>query len=240
MAKKQIEETQVVVKKEYWENSSGKLVPIESIEPEDQARDAFVTQIISDAIAFQAETARVKADFANRIEAFLNGKAMKVTKKPWEGNATITDFSGLNRIIRKIGKFMVFDENLNLAKQIIDECVIQWGANSNSNLVAMVNMAFNVNNAGAVDREAILSLKKLPVDGPTKPRWQEAMDLITKSQQTQATKEYFFFQTREPKEEWVTIVMDFSSIGKRNVVEKEKPATGSSQPQGDLEPEQEG
>jgi hypothetical protein len=219
MAKITTEEAVVKVEKVFWEKPDGKLVPVESITDEDIAKDKLVTELIEDAEELQRVIIKAKARLTQKIDDYLAARATAKLIKNWKGNAIITDFSGAARVVRKIGKFMVFDEKLQLAKQIIDECVIQWSGDSNSNLVAMVNMAFDVNNSGAVDRDAILGLKKLKVDGPTKARWQEAMDLIFESQMTQATKPYDYFQQKDADGVWQNIVLDYGALGVRRVLE---------------------
>lgn len=228
MAKVTKEEAVVTVEKVFWEKPDGKLVPIESIPDEDIARDKFVSDLITQAEALQQVIIEAKMKLTQQIDNYLAERATAKKVKDWKGNAIITDFSGTARVVRKIGKFIVFDEKLQLAKRIIDECVIQWSGTSDANLVAMVNMAFDVNNAGAVDRDAILGLKKLKVNGPTRARWNEAMELIFESQMTQATKPYDYFQQRDADGVWQNIVLDYAALGVRRLLDE---SFGISQPQ---------
>lgn len=211
MAQVKKTEVQVVKEQVYWLDSSGKEIPLEAIDDEIKAEDELVEQLIGKAKDLQGIIKERKAEMSNLINTHLAAKAAKF-KKEWKGNAVFRDFSKEKAIYKKIGRFISFDNNLQLAKQLIDECFVAWGGNSNSNLVAVVNKAFDVNNAGKVDVKEILCLRKIKISGEKADTWKQAMDLIADSITVQSTKDYFYFQEKDEKGVMRTIVLDFSSL----------------------------
>jgi hypothetical protein len=211
MAKIETEEVVVTKKQVYWVDANGNKVPVEALDEEVIAEDTLVSKLITKAHELQEHIKMVKAEMAVMINANLATKAGKI-KKEWKGNAVLRDFSRDKAVFKKIGRFLTFDNNLQLAKQLIDDCIVAWGGDSNANLVAIVSKAFDVNQAGKVDAKEILGLRKLKIIGEKADVWKRAMDLIADAITVASTKDYFYFQEKDEKGVMRTIVLDFSSL----------------------------
>ena len=127
----------------------------------------------------------------------------------WKGNATLRDFSDQYEVEVKIAKKLTFDEKLQVAKSKIDECIKRWSKGSGKKIKTLVNRAFKVDNKGDVDVKTVLSLKKLDFEDDL---WNEAMEIISDSVKTQATKTYYNFRYRAKDGSFKPIILNFSSL----------------------------
>ncbi|REM31517.1 DUF3164 family protein, partial [Mycobacterium tuberculosis] len=73
-----------------------------------------------------------------------------------------------------------FDERLQAAKALIDECIQSWSKSSNVNLKVLVNDAFQVDQQGKISTGRVLGLRRHDIDDE---KWQLAMKAIGDSMQ---------------------------------------------------------
>jgi hypothetical protein len=90
-------------------------------------------------------------------------------------------------VVRQVADFLVFDERLQVAKSIVDECIHEWVPGSGDEIRALIEHAFQVDKAGRVSTERILSLRKLDIQHD---RWKAAMQAISDSVQVASSKSY--------------------------------------------------
>jgi hypothetical protein len=103
----------------------------------------------------------------------------------------------------------MFGPSLQTAKTLIDECINEWSADSNGPIRMLVNRAFQVDQAGRINRNAILSLRNVEIDDD---RWRHAMDAITASIRVIGTKTYFRFARRDDVDgAWENITIDLAA-----------------------------
>ncbi len=212
---KVIEEDVVVTKKViFWTNPQGKPVQFDSIKDEDVAQDKFVSGIVERAKALQAYIKAEKEAMTQELNDYLESVAHRYAEKEWLGNAQVSDFGHTQQVCRKMGRFITFDATLQVAKQKIDRCITAWGGDSNANLVSIITATFDVNQAGKIDVQRILSLRKQKVTGDPEivAIWNEAMEIISNSVQTEFSKAYLYFREKDSLNEWKGIPLDFSSL----------------------------
>lgn len=104
---------------------------------------------------------------------------------------------------------MVFDERLQVAKQLIDECLTDWTKDSNDNIKALINQAFQVDKEGKVSTSRVLALRSLDINDA---KWDRAMDAISDAIQVTDTKEYIRFYERDDAGAYHQISLDFSNV----------------------------
>ena len=125
-------------------------------------------------------------------------------------NITLTNYDGTKQISIKSSKVIDFDENLQLAKQKIDECFAKWGAESHPNIKAVVDKYFKVDKKGVLNKNAILGLFKFQMNDKD---WDEAMRLIQLSIVDDESREYLMLRTRKNKDaDWELVNLNLSSI----------------------------
>lgn len=181
---------------DYKEDAQGRLVPISSIRQIDLERDALVNEIIVAAKLVAGSIAEFKGRTLADIGAFVELSAEKYNAKlgGQKGNVTLASFDGRFKIQRSIDEYQVFDERLQAAKQLIDECITEWAAGSRPELHTLINDAFQVDKQGRINVNRILSLRRLNIDDE---RWKQAMLAIGESLQVVGSKTYIRIYERQ-------------------------------------------
>lgn len=199
---------QKIGKHEYWKDGEGLLVPIKHVSKQDQKRDELVNALVADARKLETLIASFKQTMSARIDAYLEEEAARYGEN-WQGNARIRDFSHSLEVEISNAKLLTFDETLNIAKQKIDSCISRWAPGSRTEIIALVNQAFRVNQKGQMDVKALLKLPSLEIRDE---EWQNAMGIIKDSVTVAGTRRYINFRERGEDERWNTIQLNFSAV----------------------------
>lgn len=173
----------------YRQDTQGRLVPVGLIKPIDLARDALVTEIIAKAQAINASLAGLRKSAFADIQAFaeLSAERYGVTLGGKKGNLTLVSFDGRYRIQRAISDQLVFDESLQAAKALIDDCLREWAKDARPEIHTLINDAFQVDKAGRIDTDRVLSLRRLDIKDE---RWVRAMEAISASLSVSTSRTY--------------------------------------------------
>lgn len=196
---------------EYMQDSQGRLVPKQNVKEIDLLRDELVLELAKKFEALQADLSAHKLNFLSEIEAFVELSADKYGIKLGgsKGNVTLTSYAGEYKITRAIAETITFDERLQAAQTLIRQCMRDWTEGQNSNLVALVDNAFEVNKEGNVSTTRILSLRRINIDDE---RWKTAMQAISDSVQVVASKAYVRLYKRDNTGRYLPISLDFSVL----------------------------
>lgn len=196
---------------DYMMDSRGRKVPVTLINDLDKLRDQTVKNIAAKAIEERDRLASVKSTLRDEIVTYLNLSAEKYGKKYGgkKGNVTLMSYDGAYKIIVAVNETIVFDERLQLAKEIIDECIVKWSVGSRDEIRALVQDAFCKDRAGKLSSGRILGLRRLKIDDPD---WQKAMDLISDSIQVSGSKEYLRVYEQCSEGTYRQIPLDVASL----------------------------
>ncbi len=195
----------------YKKNAVGHLVPIEAIKEEDLARDEFVLASIEQARRIAEQVAAFKLSLSDDMQAFLELAAEKYQARLGgaRGNVTLTSFDGKYQVLRAISDQLDFDENLQAAKALIDECLREWTRDSRVEIKALIDQAFQVDKKGKINAKRILGLRKLNIKDPT---WLRAMEAIGDALTVTGSRTYFRLYERDERGNYQQIPLDFSGI----------------------------
>lgn len=195
----------------YMENAQGHLVPIEQVKPIDLTRHELVMEKVTKVKAMQEELAALKGEIMNDVEAFVSLSAEQYGVKlgGQKGNVSLMSYDGQYQIKRQISEHLDFDERLQAAKQLIDECLKDWTEGSPGELRAVVNDAFQVDKEGKINVGRILGLRRLQI---ADERWKKAMEAISDSIRVTGTKAYFRVYERNEGGKMVTIPLDIAAL----------------------------
>lgn len=195
----------------YRKNAQGYLVPEDLIRPVDMLRDDVVLNIVEAAKVLRQAMADFKAASMQQIGDFidLSSKEYGVEYGGTKGNVTLPSFDGQFKILRAVGDHRVFDERIQAAKKLIDDCVIAWSDGANVNLKALVDHAFRVNKQGRIDVNEVLGLRQVDIDDA---RWQEAMEAIADSIRVTGTSQYLRIYERQPNGKYEQISLDIAGV----------------------------
>jgi len=173
----------------YWKNAQGNLVPEEAIKPIDKERDKLVKKLVASARALQATMAAFKSGAMGDVETFVERSAERYDVKLGgkKGNITLPSFDGQYKIQLAVADRLVFDERIQAAKALVDECIHEWTTDSSAEIKALIEHAFQADKEGQLNTGRILGLMRLSIEDK---KWQRAMDAIKDSMQVASTCSY--------------------------------------------------
>ena len=192
----------------YMRDANGRLTPLELVKPADKLKDDVVRDLVARAVVvcetIRAFRAGAFSDVEQFVELVFGSYGVKVGGAG--GNILLQTYDGCMKVELQVQKRVSYGPELQAAKEIVDECLMRWGADSGPEIRAIVTDAFNVDQQGKVNRNALLRLKKLDI---TDPRWLEAMRAISDAETPDGTKSYIRFHVRDnPKAAWRHISLD--------------------------------
>jgi Protein of unknown function (DUF3164) len=192
-------------------DAKGRLVPEHLIRPIDLERDRFVREVVAKAKEKSDLLREFKRDVFADIAAFLQLSAEQYGAKLGgnKGNVTLYTFDGRYKVLRAMSDRIVFDERLQAAKALIDECLVEWSEGAHSNLVALVKDAFRADSAGEIRTGSVLQLRRLDI---TDDRWCRAMRAIGDAVQVVDTKSYVRVYERDDNGEYRPINLDIAGV----------------------------
>ena len=196
----------------YMEDGKGALWPVDSVKDIDKTRDSLVKEIVAKARKQSEELARFKAAVFGDIEAFsqLSGEKYGVNMGGKKGNVSLLSFDGRYKIQRAVAETLTFDERLQVAKELIDQCIHEWSNGARSEIRALVNDAFQVDKEGRVNTARILSLRRLDIQDE---KWLTAMQAIGESIQVAGSKTYFrVYERVGDTDQYKAIVLDIAAL----------------------------
>lgn len=188
--------TQDAIPQGYWKDAQGNLVPESKVKDIDKLRTDLVTRLCQMAEAQAGGLKEFKLTTMTEVAAFvaLSLEEYGVKTGGTKGNVTLTTFDGQYKLVRQMADNIVFGEQLMAAKALIDACVHEWAQGANDNIRALVNHAFQTDKEGKINTGRVLGLRRLDIRDP---QWQQAMQAIADSMQTQSTKPYVRFYKRD-------------------------------------------
>ena len=194
--------------KEYWRDAKGNLTPAELVKEIDKARDALVHEWVERGRDLSKAISHFKEGIFGDVQAFIELSAEKYGAKVGgnKGNVTLCSYDGKYKIQRAINESLQFDERIQAAKVLIDECLNEWSEGSRPELKALIERAFNVDKEGNLNTSRILGLRRVEIQDS---RWQNAMQAISESVQVVSSKAYVRLYERVGEtDQYVPIALD--------------------------------
>lgn len=194
--------------KEYWRDAKGNLTPAELVKEIDKARDALVHEWVERGRDLSKAISHFKEGIFGDIQAFIELSAEKYGAKVGgnKGNVTLFSYDGKYKIQRAINESLQFDERIQAAKVLIDECLNEWSEGSRPELKALIERAFNVDKEGNLNTSRILGLRRVEIQDS---RWQNAMQAISESVQVVSSKAYVRLYERVGEtDQYVPVALD--------------------------------
>ncbi|MGI1669977.1 MAG: DUF3164 family protein [Neptuniibacter sp.] len=196
----------------YMMDAKGRLVPVKMVSEIDTTRHDLVLEIISKAEALQLQLKEFKTATLDDIGAFIDlaGERYQVQIGGDKGNVTLTSFDGLFKIQRAIQERLMFDERLQAAKKLIDNCIHRWSEGSKAEIKVLVDDAFQVDKEGLISTGRVLSLRRHNIEDE---EWQRAMQAIADSIQVTGSKTYVRIYKRAGVDhKWQPLSLDLAAV----------------------------
>lgn len=186
----------------YRQDHEGRLIPLANIREIDLTRDGLVIEIFTKLSAHAEATRKLRQQTLDDVAAFISLSAERfgVSVGGEKGNVCLTSFDGRYKLQRQVSDNIVFDEGLQAAKALIDECIRAWIADgTNPHIATLVQDAFQVNKAGRINTGRVLGLRRHNIDDE---RWKRAMQAISESVRTSSTSTYIRCYERDAHGEY--------------------------------------
>jgi len=196
----------------WWIDAKGDAVPPRHVRPEDKLCDRIVEKMIRRATKAHEDLVRLKRQAFEDVEIYLAKleNVYEVQARTRGGNKQLTDFAGRKRVAVKVQKVIDFDSRIELAKQLIDDCVKRWSKDADDRLIMLINDAFKVDKKGQLDRDRILGLLKLKINDAV---WVKAMGIIKDAIYVAGRRAYIQFSERDAATgTWRTICLDIAGV----------------------------
>lgn len=173
----------------YRQDAQGRLWAEDMIKPVDKLRDELVSRLVEQARIQSDLLAQFKALAFGEIDAFVELSISEYGAKPRgkKGNLSLLSFDGRYKIQKAIQESIAFDERLQAARALIDECLQEWTAGARPELATLVNDAFRVDTQGEIRTARVLALRRMNINDE---RWLKAMDAIGDATQVVGSKSY--------------------------------------------------
>ena len=196
----------------YMRNAQGHLVPLELVKPIDQERDRLVRELVALAKDLNARLVAGKSKMFGDVAAFveLSAEQYGVKRGGTKGNITLPTYDGAFKLQIATAENVTFDERLQAAKTLIDECINEWAKGSRPEIMVLVQQAFQTDKEGNLNVGRILGLRRLEI---ADARWQEAMKAISESVQVIGTKQYVrLYERVGDSDRYVPIALDMVAV----------------------------
>lgn len=183
----------------FMKNAQGAYIPIENVKPVDKLRDDLVKNLMAKTKDVQKIIEEHRTVCFEDIKAFLEISASEHNIKfgGEKGNITLLSYDGKYKVVIANQDYISFNEKLQIAKDLIDECIKKWSSGASANLLALVNDAFKVDKQGKISTDKILGLRRLEINDSV---WLEAMKAIGESITVEDSKRYIRFYERRDKD----------------------------------------
>lgn len=196
----------------YRQDAQGRLVHEQLIKPVDLERDRLVLDLVGKAQALSKQLAEFKESAFGDVAAFVDMSVEEygVKRRGTKGNVSLLSFDGRYMIKKAVQETIQFDERLHAARELIDECLLEWTEGARPEVVALINDAFRTDTKGEIRTARVLALRRLNiVDG----RWQKAMTAIGEACQVAGSKDYIrLYERVGDTDQWKGISLDIAGV----------------------------
>ncbi|WP_322895202.1 MULTISPECIES: DUF3164 family protein [unclassified Yoonia] len=194
----------------YMRNAKGGLDPIENIKPQHLLEDETVRTIIGHAVPLSDQVTRFKQHTFDDIGAYeaLLAQEYNATVGGKKGNKTLMTVDGLFKISVQVSDYIDFGPELQVAKNLLDECLNEWAAYAGPELRGIVTNAFNTDKEGKINRSEIFMLLRQNIEDP---RWVRAMEAVRDAMRVVGSKTYVRCYRRDRHDApWQPITIDLA------------------------------
>ena len=191
----------VVNGRSYMADAKGALVPIE-----------MIRKIVGYAVDLSAQVGRFKQHTFDDLGAFeaILAQEYGATKGGAKGNKTFMSHDGLYKVQVAVADYIDFGPQLQIAKELVYECLNEWSADARPELRALVTNAFRTDKEGQINRSEIFMLLRLEIEDE---RWNRAMDAIRAAMRVVGSKIHCRCYSRKaPDAAWTHIPIDVAKV----------------------------
>ena len=190
----------------------GRLVPYESVKAKHLLEDELVRKVFGYAKPLSEQIARFRRHTFDDVDGFvaLLEQEHGAKKGGSKGNMTFTSYDGLLRVQVAIADKIEYGAELQVAKGLIDDYLTDLTAEAAPEIRTLITDAFNVDQAGRVNRASLLSLRRYDFKDN---RWLQAMDAIRDAERPVSSKRYVRIYRRPSIDaSWEAVSIDMATV----------------------------
>lgn len=196
----------------YMRNASGHLVPTDKVREQDKLRDATVQSLVAEAKEVHARLKAFKsnalADIADLVR--ISGEKYQVVLGGKKGNVNLVSYDGQYKVVRSMADRIVFTEEIEAAKSLINSCIDRWSEGANDNIRVLVDRAFSKDKTGQLKTASVLELMRLEI---LDDEWKRAMLAIKDSIQTTGSAIYVrVYERVGDSDQYRAIPLDLAAV----------------------------
>lgn len=195
----------------YMHDAKGSLVPVSLIKPQHLLEDQTVRKIIGFAQTLSDQISRFRGHVFDDVACFGELLAQQYGARLGgkKGNITLTSYDGLLKVTVQVQDQMTFGPELQVAKQLVDECITAWSDGARVEIRALVEHAFQVDKEGRINRAALFQLRRLEIDDD---HWRAAMNALGDAIRIIGSKQYVrFYRRADCNAPWIAITIDLAA-----------------------------
>ena len=182
----------------YMKDASGALIPESKVKPQHKLEDEMVRSLFQMAVPLNAQMVTFKATVLDAVTSFrdLLAEEYGVHRGGTKGNMTFRSYDGSLEVQIAVGESLSFGPELEVAKSLIDQCILRWSEGASDNIKVLVQDAFQTNKQGRIDTARVLGLKRIDIEDD---EWARAMEAIGDAVRKTVGKTYARFYMIDPE-----------------------------------------
>ena len=182
----------------YMKDASGALIPESKVKPQHKLEDEMVRSLFQMAVPLNAQMVTFKATVLDAVTSFrdLLAEEYGVHRGGTKGNMTFRSYDGSLEDQIAVGESLSFGPELEVAKSLIDQCILRWSEGASDNIKVLVQDAFQTNKQGRIDTARVLGLKRIDIEDD---EWARAMEAIGDAVRKTVGKTYARFYMIDPE-----------------------------------------
>jgi len=198
----------------YMRDAKGCLTPKHLVRDQDGLQDQMVRDLVGHAEELSARIARFRVhcfDDVGTFDATLAEKYGGHARASVKGNRTYLSYDGCLKVQVQIAERVAFGPELQVARDLVEECLAEWAEDSRPEIRSIITHAFNVDKEGEISRAAIYTLLRHQIEDD---RWQSAMLAIRDAMRVIGSKTYIrCYRRPAPDAAWQAITIDLARAG---------------------------
>ena len=192
-------------------NAKRHMIPGELVRDADRLENDVVRRILAFGLDLADQIARFRAHTFEDLAAFLDllGEQYGRRKTAGKGGYSCTSYDGRLKVQVGVQDRITFGPELQVARELVNECLADWAAGSQPEARAIIQDAFSVDKHGSVNREAIFRMRRLQIDDE---RWKRAQQAVSDSIRVEGAKAHVrLYKRPTPEAKWVQVPINIAS-----------------------------
>ncbi|WP_027855234.1 DUF3164 family protein [Marinobacterium litorale] len=192
-------------------NHRGDLVRVENISEQDQLRDQVVSGLVPEAVELNerllAFKKRALSDIDDLIDIAKERIGVQLGGK--KGNIEIRSYDGRFKVVRAFRDLIAFTEEVEAARQLIENCIERWGSSA-STMRHAFEQAFGLKD-GKVRTYRLLEMLSWNI--PDDEEWDEAMQVLRAAMRNSGTAVYVrIYERIGESNEYKPVALDLAKL----------------------------